>query len=137
MSDITMNEDDAAGHNSKARRNRDDRYEGDAGVFQNLSAGSKTQGPSQSVEGWIIIVSNVHEEAQEEDLSEAFQQYGEIKNFHLNLDRRTGFVKGYALIEYEAFQDAKNAIEAMKDQEILERKIQVDWAFNKLPLKGR
>ncbi|KAJ6984661.1 hypothetical protein NC653_022838 [Populus alba x Populus x berolinensis] len=86
-----------------------------------------------AVEGWIILVSGVHEEAQDDHLQEAFGEFGEIKNLHLNLDRRTGFVKGYALIEYENFEQAENAIASMNGGTLLEQVINVDWAFSNGP----
>ncbi|KAJ7065357.1 RNA-binding domain-containing protein [Mycena amicta] len=144
MSDDEMNIDDVGGGGSVRRRGRG---------FQNTggSDGIATAEPTydriehakdsdtraaRSVEGWIVLVTNVHEEATEEDVTEKFAEFGEIKNLHLNLDRRTGYVKGYALVEYETMSDAQAAIDGASGSLLLEQTLQCDYAFVRPPPTG-
>jgi RNA-binding protein 8A len=61
--------------------------------------------------------------------------FGDIKNVHLNLDRRTGYVKvdmgneGYALLEYREYEEAKKAISEMDGRDVQGRKLKCDFAF--------
>jgi len=138
--------EDSAGRRLKGRGTGDaclseDRYAGRAGNFESVESGDGA-GPSksvgfQSVEGWIIFVSGLNEEINEEDVYDRFAEFGEIKQLNIPLDRRTGFVKGYALIEYEKKFEAQKAIETENGQELMENIMTVEWAFSKGPIQGR
>ena len=101
------------------------------------STASSGAGPVKSVEGWIVFVWNVHEEAQEEDILDAFGEYGDVRNIHVNLDRRTGFVKGYVLIEYAERKEADAAIKAMNGADMLGQTLGCDFACREGPRTRR
>jgi len=115
-------------------RHREDPYDSTrmhsgARDIVNESQGSNVLGPQRSVEGWILFVTGLHEETQEEDIRDAFSEYGPVKNLQVTLDRQTGFCKGYALIEYNEKSEAQDAINTLHGTELLGKTIKVDWAF--------
>eukprot|EP01133_Synstelium_polycarpum_P019516 gene19516-23379_t len=109
-----------------------DRYGGDAGTFEPLKQEDdddiKAGTPIKSIEGWILMVTGLSNEVQESDLRDLLCEYGVIRNVHLNYDRRSGYCKGYALVEYESKEEAELAI-AAQDLTLAGSPLAIDYAF--------
>ncbi|WVN85635.1 uncharacterized protein L203_100784 [Cryptococcus depauperatus CBS 7841] len=86
-----------------------------------------------SIEGWVIIVTGLNEEATEEDLSDFFADFGDVTNINMPLNRRTGYVMGYALVEYKKKEEAEKAIAETDGTTFLEQTIHTNFAFSEAP----
>ncbi|KAL9938384.1 hypothetical protein V8E36_003007, partial [Tilletia maclaganii] len=54
-------------------------------------------------------VTNLTEEAEEDDLRELFSRFGPVTRVFLGRDRETGACKGYAFVTFEIREDADRA----------------------------
>merc|ERR1712224_297710 len=81
--------------------------------------------------GWVVIATGINSMVREQDLFLVFNSFGCVKHFHLNLDRRTGYVKGYALVEYQYKTEAAFAIGVLASRELLGSQVTVNWAFTR------
>jgi len=142
--DDSMNIDEDSGvvrrkgrlHRSAGGHGANDRTEQNYDTLETNQVKDGDGKAARSVEGWIVMVTNVHEEATEEDVQDKFAEYGEILNLHLNLDRRTGYVKGYALVEYATYSDAKSAIDQANGSTLLDQVLECEFAFVRPPPSG-
>merc|ERR1711937_9565 len=83
----------------------------------------------RSIEGYVIFVTGLNEETNEDDMLEHFNDYGTVSDHKFALDRRTGFSKGYCLVEYKTLNEAQEAIQKGNGSELLENTLSVSWAF--------
>eukprot|EP01125_Pyxidicula_operculata_P009840 TRINITY_DN323_c0_g1_i3.p2 TRINITY_DN323_c0_g1~~TRINITY_DN323_c0_g1_i3.p2 ORF type:complete len:125 (-),score=25.60 TRINITY_DN323_c0_g1_i3:42-416(-) len=115
------------GNTDAMEQDASERYSGKGSIFSRLD--THKDGPVKSVEGWIVFIRNLHEEATEEDIMDKFAAFGAVKNLQMPLDRRTGYVKGFALVEYDEKDQAEKAIKQMNGAKFYEKELNVDWAF--------
>jgi RNA recognition motif-containing protein len=77
-----------------------------------------------------LYVGNLPFTATEDQIKEAFQQYGEVTSVQLITDRETHRPRGFGFVEME---NAEAAIEALNGQDMGGRKLVVNEAREKTP----
>ena len=75
-----------------------------------------------------IYVGNLSYNATEEDLRQAFSQYGDVSSVSVIKDRETGRPRGFAFVEMPDEAQAKQAIDNLNNAEIADRRVTVNEA---------
>lgn len=75
-----------------------------------------------------IYVGNLSYNATEDDLRQAFSQYGDVSSVSVIKDRETGRPRGFAFVEMPDEAQAKQAIENLNNAEIAGRRVTVNEA---------
>lgn len=75
-----------------------------------------------------IYVGNLAYSTTEEDLRQAFSQYGNVSKVNVVMDRETGRPRGFAFVEMADGKEASTAIQELNLKEINGRAITVNEA---------
>jgi RNA recognition motif-containing protein len=84
-----------------------------------------------------IYVGNLSFDATEEDVRQAFSEYGEVETVNMVMDRETGRPRGFCFVEMPNSDQAQAAIEGLNLQRIAGRAVNVNEARPKRDHGGR
>ena len=80
--------------------------------------------------GKKLFVGNLSFHSTDGDLQEAFEQYGEVEDAKIILDRETGRSRGFGFVTFVSEEDAEKAL-AMDGQELGGRNLRVNFATDR------
>lgn len=75
-----------------------------------------------------IYVGNIAHASTEEGLRQLFEQYGQVANVRIMIDRMTGKPRGFAFVEMASDEEAQAAIDALNETQFDGRTIRVSKA---------
>jgi len=75
-----------------------------------------------------IYVGNIAYSMKEEDMKNAFGEFGSVASAKIIMDRVTGRSKGYGFVEMDNDAEGNAAVEALNDKEIGGRRMRVNVA---------
>jgi len=100
------------------------------------SGGAAAEHPARSADGWVLFVSGLHPEAQEDDVLDLFEQGSggaPVKNLSLGRASATGGGSGHALLEFAEEEAARRAVAGLDGAEFLGATLRVGYAFKQGP----
>ena len=75
-----------------------------------------------------IYVGNLPFSVRDNELSELFSEYGEVKSANVIMDRSSGLSKGYGFVEMDDNNAAEEAIQYLNGKEVKGRELRVNEA---------
>ncbi|MDC3067268.1 RNA-binding protein [Pseudomonadota bacterium] len=75
-----------------------------------------------------IYVGNLPFSVRDNELSELFSEYGEVKSANVIMDRSSGLSKGYGFVEMDDKNAAEEAIQYLNGKEVKGRELRVNEA---------
>jgi RNA recognition motif-containing protein len=75
-----------------------------------------------------IYVGNLNYKVKDDNLREAFEEFGEVTSAKVVMDRETGRSRGFGFVEMAEDTEANQAIEDLNGSELMGREIRVTMA---------
>ncbi|MFO7915406.1 MAG: RNA-binding protein [Candidatus Krumholzibacteriales bacterium] len=75
-----------------------------------------------------IYVGNISYDTSEEDLREAFEEYGEVDSVSIITDRDSGRSKGFGFVEMPNDEEGQAAMDGLNEKEFMGRTLNVNKA---------
>jgi len=83
-----------------------------------------------------IYVGNLPHKATEDELRQAFEEFGQVTEVRLIMDKFSGESKGFGFVEMPSKDEAEKAIEKMNGKELMGRALNVNEARPKTDRGG-
>ncbi len=83
-----------------------------------------------------IYVGNLERKVTEDDLRQAFAEFGEVTEARLIMDKFSGESKGFGFVEMPSKEEAEKAIEEMNGKDLNGRELNVNEARPKTERRG-
>ena len=83
---------------------------------------------AKEVIGMNIYIGNLSYDLTEEELKQAFEEFGQVVSVKIIMDRYTGRSRGFGFVEMAVDDEGKAAIAGMNEKDLKGRALKVDEA---------